>query len=159
MRIRLSISVKRAAKNETNTSQHSYIIIVITIHKYRWTCATRFNNCDQLWLDRAHTHSNACMCTLNVVLLSYTPSQTWSTRDRGLRRDTKRSNDRTIQKQLLFSCCRFVRCLCVYSVHSLAVRWFWCLLRARTRSLCCATNEERWKKTNNNIIIEIENIK
>lgn len=94
----------------------------------------------------SHTRSSACMCTLNVVLLSYTPSQTWSTRDRGLRRDTKRSNDCTIQKQLLFSCCRFVRCLCVYSVHSLAVRWFWCLLRARTRSLCCATNEERWKK-------------
>lgn len=49
------------------------------------------------------------------------------------------------------SCCflvvaSFDACVCVYSVHSLVVRWFWCLLRARTRSLCCATNEERWNK-------------
>lgn len=118
------------------------IIIVITNHKYRWTCATRLRTSvrDQLWLERRHTHTYICDSRCYWATLSYSLAHSVFMAPEACiivlfvvasRFSLAHVNDR---QQKIKS-------------QPTTPRWYWCLLCTRTRSRCCATNERK-KKTN-----------
>lgn len=89
-----------AISNETSRKQQHIatlwlLLLLLQNHKYRWTCATRFSNRDQLWFDGTHIH-------VNEVLLSYTL--------------TLSLRPEAVAVFVFCSCCRFS--ILVYAVHA-----------------------------------------